>query len=340
MAKVALYKRLLVANVVAILTVLSYVASLAIPASEATRIRNAFLIETVTQKEIDWTPAQLPPGFISVTFPPTPLYADVVNQLRLDSLGGDWPKALVLASHLTEHAHDLGPIQSDLDTAYHAIVEHGRGYCADFTQVYLGLARAAGLFAREWGFSLDGFGGYGHAFVEVFDRQRDRWVWIDVYNNVHAVDRTTRDPLSAAEFRSYARGERGNVDVVRNGPGRLGYVHTEKLVDYYRRGSSAWYLWAGNAVFRYERSLSVRMGGKLGRGMEQLAAIAQGVHPKIYVVPDQGNQVQIQRMVNLRRVIASVAVVLVVLSTSLVWLGIGLLRLRRRPGRVASISYT
>src|SRR5690606_34840651 len=110
--------------------------------------------------------------------------------------------------------------QPGLNEAYTGIVNDGRGYGADFTEVYLGLAYAAGLFAREWAFSTDGFGGKGHAFIEVYDRQRKRWIFLDVYNNVHAVHADTREPASAAEFRSFVLGERPDLVVVRNGPGR------------------------------------------------------------------------------------------------------------------------
>ena len=53
------------------------------------------------------------------------------------------------------------------------------------------LAGAAGLTAREWGFSFDGFGGHGHALVEVYDRGLSKWVFLDVYNNIQALDAAT-----------------------------------------------------------------------------------------------------------------------------------------------------
>ncbi len=60
---------------------------------------------------------------------------------------------------------------------------------------------------RQWGFSFDGFGGHGHTVVEVYDRQRGKWLLLDVFNNFHAVDasqrRTARGagiPKGAARF--------------------------------------------------------------------------------------------------------------------------------------------
>ncbi len=317
MSALARCKLALVANVLAIGLILGYVASLAVPASEATRIRNAMLIDTVTMNEVDWTPARIPTGFKQEQKMPSALYVDVVHRLGVNTMSTDREKALALAGHLTKNAKDLGAIQSDLDTAYRAIADEGRGYCADFTQVYLGLTHAAGLFAREWGFSFDGFGGHGHAVVEVFDRQRGRWIWIDVYNNVHAVDASTREALSAAEFLAFVRGERGGAVVQANGPGRLGYKHADKLLDYYRRGAAEWYLWAGNAVFTYESSPWVRLGGAVAAPVEQALAIVVGVHPRIQVVPTEGNRVQLERMTRLRSMLMWLAVALGVLVVTM-----------------------
>lgn len=332
------YRIALAANVVAIGLVLAYVASLAVPASEATRLRNAMLIDRVTAAETAWTPDRPPAAFMRETAPPSALFADVVRRLGVPGIESDWDKALVLADHLTRNAKDLGPIQSDLDTTYRAIVDEGRGYCADFTQVYLGLAHAAGLFAREWAFSLDGFGGHGHAVIEIFDRQRGRWLWLDVYNNVHAVDAVTQEPLSSAEFRAYTIGARPSTIVRRNGPGRLGYVHTHKLVDYYRRGASEWYLWGGNAVFTYEAHPLVRAGSVVAAPVAQLSAIAAGVHPRIFVVPDAGNAAQLARMDSLRSTLAAIAVLLLLLFSAVAGLMLKLYRLRAGGGDDATLD--
>jgi len=329
------YKFAIAANLIAICLALAYVASMAVPASEATRIRNAFLIEVVGVTDIEWTPDRVPIEFKKETLPPSAMYADVVHRLGIAAIEGDWDKALFLAGHLSRNAKDLGAIQSNLEATYHAIVDEGRGYCADFTAVYLGLAHASGLFAREWAFSLDGFGGHGHAFIEIFDRQRGRWIWLDVYNNVHAVDAITQEPLSAAEFRAYVRGERGAAVVRANGPGRLGYKYTDKLVDYYRRGSAEWYLWAGNAVFTYESHSFIRHLIGVASPLEQALAILVGVHPRIYVLPDRDNREQLERMSALRWTLALLAAALFSLLASLVWLATRVRRLRLQDCKLA-----
>ena len=56
------------------------------------------------------------------------------------------------------------------------------------------LAHASGLAVRPWAFSFDGLGGHGHIVVEVFDRQRGRWIMLDIFNNVIPVDRRSGQP--------------------------------------------------------------------------------------------------------------------------------------------------
>jgi len=326
----------ILATTVALGILLAYVASLCVPGSEATRLRNALLLDIVEPAAMNWTPSSVPAAFRTETLPPSASYAAAVRDLGIDRMASDWVKALSLAGHLTKNAKDLGAIQSDLETTYLAIMNRGKGYCADFTQVYLGLAHAAGLFVRERAFSFDGFGGYGHAFIEIYDRQRARWLWLDVYNNVHAIDTQTKEPLSPDEFRAYALGKRGNVLVQPNGPGRLGYKHTDKLVDYYRRGANEWYLWAGNAVFSYQNHPLVRIGGGIAAPVEQAFAIIVGVHPRIQVAAAAENAAQLDRMVQLKWTLMIVALLIVMLTVLLVWQVTRLLRSRAHGDRGAA----
>lgn len=136
--------------------------------------------------------------------------------------------------------------------------------------------------------------------IEVFDRQHDKWVFLDVYNNVHAVDGASGEPLSALEFRDFALGRRPATIIHPNGPGRLGYSIEGKLVEYYRRGAGEWYLWWGDSVFTYDAHPAVRAAGRVSRVLEQLVAITVGVHPRIKVLTTTENVTQLERMERLR----------------------------------------
>ncbi len=297
-----------IANLVVLAVLIGGVLSQAYPSSEAVRLRNALLMEVGSPSDFDWTPDSAPHDFLVSQRDPYPEFTDAAEQITSPH-AGDWQKALALAARLTQNAKDTGAIQADLLATYRSIVDEGSGYCADYTDVYLGLAHAAGLGVRNWAFSFDGFGGHGHSFIEVFDRQRGRWVFLDVYNNFHVVDRTSGEALSALEFRQHLLGRGTPVRSVPNGPGRMGYVVEEKLFDYYRRGADEWYLWWGNAVFSYDAHPLVHLAGKLARPMEQLAAIAANVHPHFRVLATPENLGQVERMMRLRSKMQAVFVV-------------------------------
>lgn len=319
-------------NLAALVLVAGWVASHAYPSTEAVRLRNALLIGPGVAADFAWTPSGIPPDFKAERREPPPTFTAAARAAVAGGAKGDWNKALALAGALTRNARDLGPIQSDLVTTYRAIVEEGRGYCADFVDVYLALAHAAGMTARQWGFSFDGFGGHGHAVVEIFDRQRGRWLLLDVYNNVHAVDAASGEPLSALEFRDFVQGRRGAAIIRPNGPGRPGFPIERKLLDYYSKGANEWYLWWGNNVVTYDAHPAVRAAGSVSRALEQLAAIAAGVHPRIKVLGTPDNAPQLERMARLGSMLLAASVVAAVLLIAL----LVQLALWRRAPRAAS----
>jgi len=176
--------------------VAGYALRLARPASEAVRLRNAWRLQPSERSDFAWIPPQFPPGFNVERRPATEEFRAIAATVGVGAIDGDWNKALALAQHLTERAEDKGAIQADPSTSYR-LIRRGYGYCADFVKVFLALAHASGLCARQWGFSFDGFGGHGHTIVELFDRQRGRWVMVDVYNNFHFVDAETGEQFLA-----------------------------------------------------------------------------------------------------------------------------------------------
>jgi hypothetical protein len=287
------------ANLLALGALAGYLLKQAWPLTEAVRLRNALLLEAAGEEDFDWTPEAMPAGFRRERLPASADFVASVAMLDLGSLG-DREKALRLAGHLAEHAADKGPVRDDLSATYRRIRE-GYGYCADFVKVFLALAHAAGLDARQWAFSFDGFGGHGHTFVEVFDRGRGKWLFIDPHNNFHVVDAVSGEPLSALEFRDSLLGRRGPVRMPPNGPGRRGYIHDCKALDYFGRGAAEWYLWWGNAVFSYYAHPLVRAAGRVSRTLAHLAANIVGVQPRIHIYPAPESREAARRMFALRR---------------------------------------
>jgi hypothetical protein len=275
-------------NLFVLVGLVAWILRQAYPATEAVRLRNAILVEPSRPGDFAWTPANVPAGFARESLPENAELSEIMRATGVHEIFGDWEKALALCGHLTERAQDRGPIGSDLMTTYRRIRE-GYGYCADFVKVFLALAHAAGLFARQWAFSFDGFGGHGHTFVEVFDSRRGKWLFLDVYNNFHAVDGVSGEPLSAVELRAFLEGRLGAALIRPNGPGRPGFVHLDTTLDYYRRGLPEWYLWWGNAVLSSDANALVRWTSHVGGGLGRILETLLGTQPRIRILSTPTN---------------------------------------------------
>jgi hypothetical protein len=317
------------AIVLPLLSLAPYLAS----GTEAARARNSLVLDESADASGDWTPPQVPPGFLVERASADPMFVEVAQRLHLADLPSDWERAVAISAHLLESSPTLrgGAIQGDLQTTYRRIVGDGDGYCVDFVQSFNAIALAAGMTTRSWAFSFDGFGGHGHIFPEVWNRQTSEWQLVDVFNNAYF---TIADkPLSARAFRAAMLAGR-DIRMHRLAPSaRPGYVLEKKAWDYYRRGLPEWYLWWGTNPFSYEQASSVRLLSPLSRALAQLGAMAQGVHPHIHVLATVENRSKIEA---LRRVRLHLSAVLLSVCIGLVACAWALAR--RRPTRDAPLG--
>lgn len=316
--------RLLAWDLGLLAALLAWVVAQAIPSSEAVRLRNALLYQGVVSASVlDWSPAAPPADYLQDGAPPPEPLVSYSGSEALSRVSGNWEKARLIAEHLQARLSDRGPIMAGLEETYRRIVEDGAGYCGDFADVFAALATAAGIPNRRWSFSFDGYGGHGLIFNEVWDDRVGRWRAIDVFNNYLFLDAESGEPLAALEFRAALRGERPAARiVVLNPAARPGYAIPEKAEDYYRRGSAQWYLFWGNNVGTVDASPIVRAAGHLSRHLEQLAAIAVGIHPGIRLVETAGSeesQRALAELGNRLRLAALAAAVLVVVALGLSW---------------------
>lgn len=259
--------------------------------TDLVRLRNSLLYQPAPA-DAAWTPGNLPAGFRVDPAPPSPAFVDIVRANQLAVPDDDWATALQIGRHLLQKADATGtsgPIQRDLNQTYRRIVEHGDGYCGDYVDAFTALATAAGIFARSWAFSFDGFGGHGHIFNEIWDRQAQRWRMIDVFNNYYVVDAAER-PLSALEFRDLLLRDEPVPWRAVAAQSRPGFIYPDKALKYYRRGMHQWYLWNGNNVFQNDQNPLVGLFANVSPSLAQLSAIAQGIYPGIRVVPDPENR--------------------------------------------------
>lgn len=325
---------------VIVLSILSLVPYLADP-TEVVRMRNALLVIDLSASDFDWgsttRPADVEPG----SAPPDPMFVATVRRLRLDTLPDDWARAVAISQHLLTGSKTLGggPIQSDLKTTYRRIVEDGDGYCADFVRVFNALAETAGISVRSWAFSFDGFGGHGHVFPEVWNRQLQRWQLVDVYNNYAIVDADAR-PLAAVEFRrALLDGTAGVHFVPLAATARPGFIDEAKAWEYYRKGVAEWYLWWGEQTFAYDRAWAVRTFDGHSRSLAQMGAILQGVHPRIRILATAQNAPQVAAMRRLRVHLLAVAGLVVAAAASMAACTVAILvRRRRRIGEGVELA--
>ncbi len=289
---------------------------------DLTRIRNALLADFGTEADADWPPSNPPAAFRGATRAPTESFVALAERAAADAAATRPAEAslpFALAAHLASGPGRGGAVQRDSLTAYYAITEQGRGYCADYSQVYLALGLAAGLEVREWGMSFDGFGGDGHTFNEAFDEGTGRWLFLDAFNSFYVVSRRDGRPMSALEFRRAL--ERGatlqELDVVPISPAKFGFRTPERALEYYRRGIDQFYLWNGNDIFDYESHPVLALLGRYSRIAEQAVALLIGAHPRLLVIETGSNADLVEDLIWLRR--------LVLLSAALGGLAAGIL---------------
>lgn len=292
-----------------------------LPSNRIVRVRNAFRLRRGRPEDFAWTPSTVPADFRVEHQRAPAVIENAVAASGIREVRGDWQRSLALVAMLLRHWRYDGAIQSDIADTYKGIVA-GTGYCADYVRVFLAAASSIGIFSRQWAFSFDGFGGHGHTFVEVYDREVRKWIFLDVHNNVYAVDPKSDERLSALEVREALLGS-DRIGFRRAGPGRLGFEHFDKLLDYFRRGVNGWYLWWGNDVItRYDTPLAVavsHISRRMAHGLTTFFRI-----PKLVAIVTADNEAQMEQMQRLkRRVIAATVVVGVLVALFAVQLGWG-----------------
>lgn len=290
---------LMVAAAVVFCAAVVRLTTLALPGERAVRARNALLLRYGRGTHLDWTPSDVPADFRLGDRSIPKVIERAVQDSVLSTIGGGSERALAITGWLMRNVTNGGGIRADLATTWRDI-QRGLGYCADFVRLYMVIAAYLGLFCRRWAFSFDGYGGHGHTVVEVYDQDHERWMFIDVFNNVYAARGSSDRPLAAMELRAELLGNPGNVRFVRASPARLGYLHHEKLVEYYVRGAREWCLWWGNDEARRERGWLARIlllvSGKLAY---RLVTGMLTVPPLVVVEP--ADRVTLERMAAVRR---------------------------------------
>ena len=293
-------RRNLIVTLVFLATALWWLGDLITPATELTRFRNSLLARVGEPSDFDWIPVNIPPDFRNESLVAPAIFVDFAREIGSDNAQAV-PLMSEIVSHLRSQPKRKGPIKSTTLNAYRQITEYGRGYCADYTQVFNGLAHSVELPVREWGLSFERFSGDGHAFSEIYDSNARQWIFVDPLNGFYVRDRASLKPLSVLEFHSRLTMSRGfeSVDIVPIGQ-TFRFDSDFSAFEYYQDGAAQFYLWFGNDVFTYDNHPIVQFVGPKSRAIEQLASILLGIHPTIRIMPTDGNSAEISALIRFR----------------------------------------
>lgn len=159
------------------------------------------------------------------------------------------------------------------------------GMCSDYSQVFTGLCIAAGIPAREWGCVSDFLGGrtsYGHAFNEVYSAAAGRWVLIDAYRSVRALDARSRIPMGVVDVRRAAEQDGGGSVLFEPIDHAAARAEPDALARLYLHPDQVFLLIANNRVFAQDRWL--RWSHALPLPLLHAAMLVGGVYQRYWLL--------------------------------------------------------
>lgn len=301
---------------------------------QAARVRNALISSAGERSDFEWSADEAPGGYLLERREAPEQFKRIARDLfkGRDQYQGGFQRALLIVEHLDENSGRGTPIQSSTEEAYNTIIKKGTGYCADYTQVFIGIALAADIPVREWGMSFKDFGA-GHAVNEIYDSELGKWIFIDSFNSFYLRDRSTGEPLSVLELYDYLRADAGSedadIEVIPIKTDKFRFKSPEAALKYLEQGKDQLFLWWGNNVFSYDRHPLVKMGAGVSRTLEQSAAIVSGIQPGIRILRTASNSEAIDELKRTRLAVGSALIISILSIPVLVILLIRNMRRRR-----------
>lgn len=286
--------------------------------TEVTRYRNALLAERGNAGDFDWTPANWPADF-QREHAPVPSTLQQWHGLQQPRDINVWSRTLLLAKALTGQPRKGNMIAKPTLQTLQIIERSGAGYCADYTKVLNALGYAADIPVRQWSFSFDGFGGWGHTFNEIWDESAQRWRMIDVFNGFYPRDAHSGDGMSALEFRQHLLQDPQTIVWERLEQGRFGFRDDAEALAYFRNGANEWYLWWGNDPLSYDSNAVVAFAARFGRLPEQVAGLLTGAMPGFKILLTDDNAEAVAAVAKLKTFLLGAALLELVLFGVLVW---------------------
>jgi uncharacterized membrane protein len=273
----------------------------------AVLVRNS-LVLTSPEDDLSWTPETSPQWYVTDREAASPFLQDVIVQIR-NEMGEQADSELVFAKGIIRHLHQTSgrevPIRGGLEVTYTSITEEGLGYCADYTRIFMALARTAGIEAREWGMGFTGMGP-GHTFVEIFDSDEGGWVFLDPFFGFSVQEERTGRNLSLVALGESLGGSGDpRVRVVEVEPGIVPFPNEESVLEYYASALDFMYVFGRNDIIGYDQDRLLEAVRSRSRAAERLWSVVSGSHPQVipYRTGTDQNLSAIQELQRLRVVL-------------------------------------
>lgn len=249
------------------------------------QVRNSLIYDVRDNGAYEWTPDDMPSGFI-LEEAPTPRYVGVrleglIGKRSLSAEGSALDATLIIARSMISNQRPGQPVRTLFKYAISPVFDQGLGYCADYAQVLMGMTHSLGIPNRSWAISFKGYSGDGHAFNEIYDFKLKKWVFVDSFYSFYVVD-DVGTPLSVLELReALLQDYRKSIRVIKIDPEKFGFKNTDAALSYYRRGMPELYMWWGNNVISYGNNRLVAFAARFSRVAEQAVAILTRVQPRL-----------------------------------------------------------
>lgn len=121
----------------------------------------------------------------------------------------DLEKALQIATWLRQNIIGGKGLGLDSEKTLKYMLSGGYGICSDFSQIFNNFCVINNLTVREWGLNNISFDEGGHSLNEVYSKELEKWVLIDVSNSIYfnSLNNSSGLPLSVLEVFTLSRWE-------------------------------------------------------------------------------------------------------------------------------------
>lgn len=121
----------------------------------------------------------------------------------------DFEKIQKLSVWLANHIKGGRGLSMSSEKALATMLAGQGGVCSDMAQIFNNFCVVNNLQVREWGVTVIPFNSHygGHSFNEVYCKELNKWVFIDVSKCLFFYNSLNKDPLSVIELYEFAREE-------------------------------------------------------------------------------------------------------------------------------------